>query len=304
MKTTVSDLREQYGSVYITELPDGQLIPWNPLSLKDFINYTNDFQRGFVTTQTLENEIFCKCAVDEFTVKNINKQKAGTISTVVGHILQESGISTDSLLLLNNHLNQARIEFQNNPYHEMINLICVAFPAYKPEDVYSLKFETFKLRFVQAEYHLLKIGYITEPLSIINKDENSESQPNFPKKEPIDLKAAFEANELQKQKERKIPKNKQIIKEDIAPTQRNKIKNGKLIITKEEMSAKTAIGDMDEAPFMEHQMLEDAAVIYRNYLEDAKAGKEVIIKTPEQRLQEKKMKDKARPSKLKQTAGR
>ena len=297
MKQTISGLREEHGSCYITELSDGKLVPWNPLNIKDYIKYKQDFDRGLIAVSVIENEIFCQCVVDSFLVKNINKQKAGTISSVVKKIMEVS--AAQNIHEFNYHLAAARQQTLENPYHEMARIICVAFPAYKPEDVYELQYDTFMLRLAQAEKHLLTIGYLQEPVQLLSTTEEEQIEQTV-KPPPVDLKAAFDKQRLEELKEQRIPKNKQRLQEDITPQGNDKLKNGRLIISKEELRTRTAQGaDLEDIPFMEQKMLEEAATIYSNYLEDVKAGKEVIIKTPEERLKEQKLKDKTRTSKLK-----
>jgi hypothetical protein len=296
-----SDLREQYGSVYITELPDGQLIPWHLLPLQEYINYKKDFDRGLATVPTLENEIFCKCVTDKFVVQNIDKQKAGTISSVVKEIMEQSGPVNPEAF--NAHLSSARHELTVNVFNEMAILICAAFPAYKLEDVYALTYDKFILRLAQAEYHLIRTGYIKEPLQLLQPGEEvKEQKARF---ESSELKTIFEKQELEQQILQKIPKSKQRLKDDITPKFEQKSKNGRVIISKEELRAPMASGaDIEDLPWKEQQMMEDAAWIYKDYMEDVKAGKEVIIKTPQERLKEQKVKSKARSSKLKQSVGK
>jgi len=303
---TPSDLREKYGSVYISELSDGILVPWKALSVKDYIDYANDLQRGFITKETIYLEIFNKCVVDDFIKKNINKQKAGTIETVVDHIIRESGPSNPNDFF-NAHLNFARNTVNSNIFHTAVGLICAAFPGYKPEEVYQLEYPDLMVRLAQAELHLLRIGYLEEPLAMAELEGENKSPP--PKIENSQLKSIFDRQEQEKQQleqqaAQRIRKNQRKVQEEISPPQKNKTKDGRLVVTKEEMQVRQTVGDMDEAPFLEHQMLEEAAEIYKDYLEDVKAGKKVIIKSPEERLKERKMKSKTRQSKLKQTAGK
>ena len=118
MKVTVSGLREKYGDCYITELPDGHLVPWKGLTLKEYIKYKEDFDRELIAVPVLENEIFVKSVLDSFIVKNIDKQKAGTVSTVVSKIMEEAGPS--NLFEFNYHLMAARQAITENVFHHII----------------------------------------------------------------------------------------------------------------------------------------------------------------------------------------
>ena len=78
-----SDYRQRYGPVYIIELNDGTVVPFNLLSLKDYFEYSKALAFRTVSPEVLENEIFLKCVKDEILVRNIHKLKAGTISSIV-----------------------------------------------------------------------------------------------------------------------------------------------------------------------------------------------------------------------------
>ena len=150
----------------------------------------------------------------------------------------------------------------------------------------------------------MRTGYLEEPLQLSDADQSGLEQDSQPKIQSSELKHLFEKQELQRQEAQGVPKAQRRIKEDLTPKSEHKTKDGRVIISKEELQVKRFTGaDMEDAPFMEQQMLEDAQSIYANYLEDVKAGKEVIIKTPEERLKEKKKKDKSRASKLKKING-
>jgi hypothetical protein len=209
--------------------------------------------------------------------------------------MQQSGPrSTEEF---NSHLNFSRNKLNNNIFHQMTSLICTAFPAYKPEDVEALTYETFILRLVQAEVTLLRTGYLEQPLALINNAEEITEKPR--KIENTQLKQAFEQQQLRQQAEQKVPQSQRRVREDLTHYPKEKVQDGRVIISKEELRTKTFSGaDLEDADLFEHAMLTEAVDIYKDYLEDVKAGKKVIIKSPEEKLKERRMKSKTRNSKL------
>lgn len=298
MSVTPSDLRERYGSVYITETTDGQIIPWKPLSIGEWLQFREAFASGFYASSVLETEIFKKCVTDQLVVKTIDKQKVGTITTVVAQILFQSGPQNTNEF--NAHLDHCR-GIAQQPVHQIVSIICQVFAAYKPEEVYALDYETLMLRLAQAEERLFKMGLKTEPFRLLDNNEEQEVQPKK-RYDPNKLKEAFDNTRAPDQSVRSN-KSKQL--DQIKPKHSEKIKNNKIIISKEQMAERFASGsDIEDLPLLEHQMFKDAESIYKDYLDDIRAGKALDIKTPEERLakreEEKRKKNKSRPSKLQQ----
>ena len=54
-----TDLREKYDSCYLSEAPDGLLIPWKPLSVGEFLKYRDIFREKLFAPSIIETEIFC-----------------------------------------------------------------------------------------------------------------------------------------------------------------------------------------------------------------------------------------------------
>ena len=295
MSINLSELRSLHGTCYITQTSDGQFIPWKPLSIGEWLKYKDAFGTNLYAPAVLENEIFKLCVLDPFIVKHIDKQKAGTVTTIVNNIITQSG--PQNVNEFNGHLNYAR-NLAQQPIHQIVSIICQIFSAYKPEEVYALDYETLMLRLAQAEERMFKMGLKTEPFEL--RDESGKfSQKAGRKNKRFDsdkLKEAFE-----QLKNTNIPKNKQKVIEDITPTAQSKVKNNSIIVTKEEMATNYAIGGHADDIFdAEQQMLKDAALLYKDYLEDVKSGKPVKIKSVEERIEALKNNKKRRPSKLKQ----
>ena len=294
-----TDLREKYDSCYLSEAPDGLLIPWKPLSVGDFLKYRDIFREKLFAPSIIETEIFCKCVLDKILVKNIDKQKAGTITFVVAGILEASG--PVSLNEFNNRLNYSRQLCASSPLHSAVSIIMQAFPGCGPEYLYSLDYETLMIRLAQAEERLLKLNILSEPIVLEDKSQPIETK----KKSKIsneDLKRLYEEQGIQvpdksaenfKLKPGARPPGK--FQEEIGNKNKPKQKNGQTIITKEQMSERFATGsDMEDKCLLEHQMIEDLSSIYPDYIKDIKQGKSPSIKTVEERAKEAKIRAETR----------
>ena len=150
---------------------------------------------GAAPRYILEEEIFKKCVLDPRFIKD-DTLPAGIVSTVVQNIMMFSG--PGSIDQFNQQLDSSRA-VASMAMHEMIPLICRAFPAYTPEQVYALKYEDFLLRLAQAESLLIKIGVLTQPLELLSKEAQAKTAKNKPlpqqlkriweQQHPVDTKA-------------------------------------------------------------------------------------------------------------------
>ncbi len=287
MPITPTDLREIYGSVFVTEAPDGMIIPWKPLSLGDFLEYDSQFKHGITEHSVLENEIFCKCVTDSILVRNIHLQKAGTISLVVRSIMEHSGPTT--INEMNNIMNHYR-DIANQPIHQLVTVICRAFPGYTPDDIYQMDFHKMALRLAQAENKLITLGLMTEPIQILPPGAEEQVQQQEKPKLKIDpkkLKEAFDLQETQPMSKiikkaraegaKKLDLSKGVEEEelDLGST----VDGEQFVVSTGMMAAGLEVGDDDLA----RQMKKDAKSIYGDYL---KMGNKVKMKTQEERIQE------------------
>ena len=259
-------LRELYGQSYVTILPDGQKIPWKPLTIGDHLYYENQIESGAYPIAYIENEIFKKCVLNPVLTKQIDKLHAGIVSTVVFTILKYS--TPDSLDHLEYILHIQRIN-ANAILHDLVNHVCQAYPAYKPEELYAMDLETFMLRVATAERKLLTTGLIKAPLTFTVEDNNSKKKskksttrlaPEVPATEPP-TNLAHEFKKQHADSERTI-----ITSDDTREHQ--------VVYTGHEKTDKIVL---------EHQMTKDTANIYGDYIEQMRRGEKIVIKTPEER---------------------
>jgi len=263
-------LRRKYGPVFITTLENGQAVPWKQLNIGEYLEYSGLLEMGKYARATIEDEIFQKCVVDEYTLSNLPELKAGTVSTVVQDIILNSGPNTFSEL--NGSLQVFRV-VASQAVHQTVALIAQAFPAYKLEDIYDMNYSDFMLRLAQAEGKLLQLGILEEPLNFQDPAESaSPSGSSGPQQEKIgamDMYLEYMKQQDPNSSKKESPQSNQTIisETDIRASQSNMISHEK---TDNDIQSK--------------QMLDDASVIYKEYIDALGAGEELKIKTPEERM--------------------
>lgn len=279
-------LRRQYGEVFVTELPSGQIVPWRPLSTGEYIHYNRLLRMGVPPPAAVEDEIFIKCVQDKVLVNSIDKLKAGIVSSIVACIISYSG--PQGADELNYMLNLKRAEI-NDAIHEIVGIICQAFPAYKPEEVYEMDYDTIMQRAALAESKLLRTGILQEPMEFqapqreedrrISEQErqqrlekNKKMREEYYKQEGIHVPDKF------KDTRREPPISHVPLASPLKTTERT-------VITKSDMIEHQAVLQGHEADEVEQiKSTNKTAQIYADYLEQMKDGGELRIKTDEERL--------------------
>jgi len=284
-------LRKQYGEVFVTELPDGQIVPWKPLSTGEFLHYNSTLLEGRYPRAYIENEIFTKCVLDRILVDSIDKLKAGVIQAVVDSILTFSGPQHPNEL--NYMLNLQRVGV-NDAMHEIVGMICQAFPAYRPEEVYEMDYTTFMQRAALAERKLLRSGLLNEPVVF----EVPQDQEEYVKEQEEQQKR-LERNknmidDFYKQQGIKVPesakkareeKRKQILDPSpVRPPPPPPPTTERTVITKSDMIEHASFMSGHERDVV-HQIkaTDETAQIYQDYLEQLKESGTLKIKTDEER---------------------
>lgn len=238
LKYNSDSLRSEKGEGYYTIIDDNIVIPWKPLSIGDFFRYED--LAGTVAPSVLQDEIFCKCVTDKELVKDLNFLPAGTVDIVVQNILSCSG--PGSIDEFNSFLDQNR-QLAQIPIHFLIPLVLRAFPSYKLEEIYAMPYELFMLRLAQAEFLLMRMGVITEPVMLTDA-------ANKPKKKglsPEDMKRVKEKWESQNKLESPIFEGSKL-----------KVRKG---MDDERLRDEQAVGT-EEDNQLRAQMVKEAAMIY------------------------------------------
>lgn len=282
----IFDLREQYGDVFVSETPDGLIIPWKPLSIGDYFEYENRFAMNLMPPSILEDEIFKKCVTDKVLVDGIDRLKAGTVTTVVATIMQNSGpVSANDIEA---GLNQGRAR-SRQIIHNLVTTICQAFPSYKPDELYDLDFSTFMLRLAQAEDRLLRAGVIKEPLSITSEEpEQVTPTPKAP--EPEKKKPKVDLSKLKQEFDKQnwgplVDTNKK----PVASKPDKEVYGDmtkKTVITKADTDEHAAAigGSAIDTTIDQNQMLKDTANIYKDYVDQQNKTGKLAIPPYEERM--------------------
>jgi hypothetical protein len=199
------EIRKSHGGVFLTAFDDGMLVPWMPLSIEDYIKYSQDKTRGFIPVSQLEDEIFTKCVKDQALIRQMPYLKAGVVSTVVINIWQFSGPT--GVHEFNQDLEIARQMMRADGarlLHELVQIISIAFP-YKPEEIYAMDYQTFLFRLAQSERKLLQLGlFLQEPISLQEENESKKNKKLGKIKQPssehqLDAKKLWEAQQQPQQ---------------------------------------------------------------------------------------------------------
>ena len=266
------ELRRIHGNVFISELANDQKIPWRPLSIDEYLKYDKLLRSGVYPQAYVEDEIFIKCVLSQAYTENIDVLRAGIVQQVALDILACSGPNTIQELdqLLNIYRQEA-----NQVIHELVSIVCQAFPAYKPEDVYAMDYGTLMFRVAQAEEKLLRTGLISEPLSFVSPEYESireQPQQNNIKKPKEDLKTQWSIQESNKIKQ-------------FAPPVPERSEQRTVIKAADIVEHQSAMSGHDKDVAHHNKAAQETASIYAGYLEQLKDGKPLRIMTPEERVQ-------------------
>jgi len=174
--------------------------------------------------------------------------------------------------------------------HYIVNLICQAFPAYKPEELYEMNYSLLMTRLAQAESKLLRTGMINEPIKF---QHLNEEQPVQKKKQKVDTKTL-----LEKYYDKQDP--------EITPQKKTPVKDKKVVITSTDMDEHVASytgHEKTDRMIIEHKMVKETAGIYKDYIDQMKKGEKVTIPSHEERMaaaRERMAKNKEKAMKLAQ----
>lgn len=275
-------LRKRYGEIYVTSFPNGIDVPWKPLSFGDFIYFQEAISEARVPLVLLEEEVFRKCVVNQVFVDTIDTLPAGIVSVVADEILNVSGPYQPDLF--NQEMERAR--HRASLYiHQMAVLVCQAFPAYKPEDVYQMKYDDLLLRLAQAESILMRAKLLNEPIAMFDSKSGPVTNRKRPSVPDEVLRAWERADnqphqptEKEKEKARKIkeawekthkvtlPDNVDSKPKPVDPESPLLKKHGKIDFTKENQELIVAGGvggwDKRDAALIQHKMIETARKVY------------------------------------------
>jgi len=271
------NLRRLYGDNFVTEFPDGLIVPWKLLSIGDYLKYDQLYQSGRIPPAVLEDEIFHKCVLDPLLITQLSELRAGTVSVVAQQILTYSAPQSPQDVQL--AINIQRHIHQNNIFHQMIVWICTAFPAYKPEDLYAMNYPVLMLRLAQAEEKLLRSGLINVPFEFFNTNEGEQQQKPKNKRKEQPIESNIENEKLKEIFDKQMQQTPTRSQPVVTNTQKQ------TIITKADMVESTVqlLGHEKDEVVLDKQAKETAQY-YQHYLDQMARGESVKILTVEERL--------------------
>jgi len=249
----VSSLRERHGEGYASLLQDGTLVPWRPLSIKEYLLYDQLAKSRRYPLAYLEDEIFRKCVLNEFQANNLGKLRAGVVTQVANAIFLTSIPQTTEALSIRLDEKRAQVDAA---LHDLVCFVCQAFPGYTPDQLYAMDADTLMSRVALAERKMLSTGIIKEPLELYQV--NPQQRQTTPVKATPPKQNLAKAYQAQKQ----------------------------TIITKAEaaeVSQAYTGHDKTDKIVLEDKMVGETAGIYKEYIDQLKQGKPLVIKSPEER---------------------
>jgi hypothetical protein len=260
MQEALLHIRERYKEGYVTQLSNGELIPWKSLSVKDYLYYQELIASNKYPAAIIENEIFSKCVLNQYLVDTIDKLPAGIVTTVVQGIMSLS--APNSIEGIEHSLNQHRIKV-SGLIHDLVCIVCQAFPAYTPDELYTMPYELFIDRVALAERKLLSTGLLQNPLELIDAKEKPIQEKSRPKQtQPPKVNLA------QKYKEQEV----------------------QTIITKNDMREQQELAytghEKADRIVRENELLDKTIPIYKDYMEQLQKDGKFTIKSPEARKAE------------------
>ena len=263
-------LRRKYGPVFITTLKNGDVIPWKQLSIGDYLEYSALLSNYVYAKATIEDEIFSKCVLDEYVVDILPALKAGTVSTVVKDIIENSG--PVNIQDLNQTLDIFR-SVASQAIHQTVVLVAQAFPGYKLEDIYEMNYSDFMLRLAQAESKMLQLGILEEPINFQDPQMVSEAPEEEPMR-PMDMYLKYLETKGEQKKTQASPVKK-------PPSENQTVIRG---VDSKDLEMEMSGHEKEDNLLQSKEMLDDAALIYKDYLEQMSAGNKLEIQTPEERV--------------------
>lgn len=178
--------RIKYGECFVSVFED-LIIPWRKLTLQEWLNFNRSPSLAFIVAE-VEDLIFSLCVLDATIKENIDLFPAGIVSSVANQILIASGPETEDQINISLEEARARI---NSVFYSFIPFVCSVFPAYKPEDLLVMNYETFMERVALAEKRLIELNVLGESGFQINSTTPppvQQQRPTQPKKDIVNNK--------------------------------------------------------------------------------------------------------------------
>lgn len=159
--------KAQYGDLYKVVFEDYTTVVFRLLSFKEYEQYHSLYLQSLIGS--FDTTIFDRCKI-QLSANKEKELRAGVIYTITNIILQLSGPSTveDWAVQLEESRNQL-----HNIVAQVEMIICKAFPAYRPEDIWDMNWNQIVHRLAQAEAILLQTGMLKEPIKVLNQKKDT-----------------------------------------------------------------------------------------------------------------------------------
>lgn len=270
----VNILRLQYGSSYGTVLNDGSVIPWKPMSIGKFIEYSNELKHQKIDPAVFETEIFRQCVVEPYYIDQMDTLSAGAVEAVSMGIMMASGPS--SLEDLGSKLAMKRLEL-SGALHSLVDMVVQAFPTYSPEQVYNFDYDTLMFRAAQAEQRLIQAGVLPGPI-FFHEVGDEQSTPQTPGQPRPPTAAEKEKSKM--------------LLDDFLVQEQQRAGGKTTVITDNEITAHNGVkvgAEILEDELITKKLMDESLPVFGEYAEQIKRGEKPQIKPLDQRVAETKV---------------
>jgi len=166
------EARKQHEDLHQVIFSDHTIVIFRLLSWKEYGYYFNQYNQP--EAEKCDEAVFEQCVLEVRNNTNRDKLRAGVVHTITNIILSLSG--PKSLENWQEALELARKNSVPTLTSQIEMVICRAFPAYKPDDIWDMGWPMIMNRLAQAEQLLLQTKQIDKPLKFIGNDKNESVQ--------------------------------------------------------------------------------------------------------------------------------
>jgi len=177
----ILQLSQEKERVFRITFPNGEVVLFKLLCWQDYKAFTKAFEKLVIPHDVLVDRLLKRCILDVSLLDTFDKKHAGIPYTIVDLIMCLSGPSSEPETF-NQTLEFARQQVDTIE-SQIVMLICRAFPAYKPEELFLMKWSEVVLRLVQAERILINRGELTESIRMLTQQDIEQAN----KKQTLDI---------------------------------------------------------------------------------------------------------------------
>jgi len=162
------EAKKKHDNLYKVVFADNTIVLFRLLSWKEYEYFHYMYGQNLIDQQ--DESLFDQCVLDIKHNPDRDKLRAGVVHTVTNIILSLSG--PKSIENWQEALESARKDSVPTLLSQIEMVICRAFPAYKPDDIWNMGWPMIINRLAQAEQLLLQTKQIDKPLRFTGKNKN------------------------------------------------------------------------------------------------------------------------------------